>query len=211
MKILFGGTFDPIHIGHIKLALHISSEFAHKVSLLPLGGVPNYKAGPEAKLEDRLSMLSLVEKKYSSQLEIDYTEANNPAYSPTYYTLKQLRQAYGNDMPLFFVIGGDSLLSIETWDNWLKLFELTNFIVAVRPDYPLETMSESLKALLSPRFSKEANPNQAAGQIVFTTFAPIQVSSTQIRRMCKEQQDISNLVIPEIAEYILRHQLYKGN
>ena len=211
MKILFGGTFDPIHIGHIKLALHISNEFSHKVSLLPLGGVPNYKALPEAKLEDRLSMLSLVETRYNSQLEVDYTEANNPDYSPTYFTLKQLRLVYGKDMPLFFVIGGDSLFSIESWDNWQNLFELTNFIVAIRPDYPLETMSANLKALITPRFSNEVNPFQAAGQIVFTTFAPIQVSSTQIRRMCKEQQDISNLVIPEVAEYIFRHQLYKGN
>lgn len=210
MKIFFGGTFDPVHCGHIKLALQVNDEFKYKVNLLPLGGIPNYKSLPEAALADRLAMLKLVKNKYPHQIDIDYTEAANPAYSPTYYTLKHLRSVYGFDLPIYFIIGGDSLISLDTWDNWLELFSLTNFIVAMRPDYPLQKMSKSLTEMVMPRLQSKLKTAQPYGQIIVIDFAPLLISSTKIRQLCKDGKNLDNLVTPEVANYIYTHSLYKA-
>ena len=210
MKILFGGTFDPIHIGHIQLARYVSQQFKHPVSLLPLTGVPNYKQPPQASLQQRLAMLEIVAAKYPDEIKIDYSETQLTEYSPTVTTLRRMRQKELIPEIIYFVIGGDSLVTLDIWDEWRDLLKLTNFIVAMRPDYPLSKMSPQLAAELLPRINTTTNTINAVGEIIITHFTPLEVSSTQIRQCYAMGQEINQLVEPEINHYITQNNLYKG-
>lgn len=211
MKILFGGTFDPLHNGHLDLALQVSQQFQHPVSFMPLSGVPNYKAPPIATIEQRLQMLEIVQQEYPTQLAIEYNEANLIEYSPTVFTLRRLRKIYGNDEPMYFIIGGDSLVSLDKyWDEWQNLFGLTNFIVAMRPDYDLSLMSEQLSQQVTPRITKQCNSMLPSGEIIMIDFAPHPVSSTIIRNELKQNNNVDKFIPQSINNYIIKNQLYKG-
>lgn len=206
MIILFGGTFDPIHNGHLKLALHIASQFNCKVDLLPLNGTPNYKPAPVASLKQRLEMLRLVVTMYPEQLQLNLSETEYPEYSPSYLTLSRLRAKYGKEESFFFIIGGDSLISLTTWDNWKELFNLTNFIVAMRPGYTVENLdNEIIKRLIDIR---NYNQNMPAGQIIITDFTPVDISSTQIRKQQKNLDSIADMVPESVNLYIQQQKLY---
>ncbi len=206
MIILFGGTFDPIHNGHLKLALHIASQFKTKVDLLPLNGTPNYKPAPVASLKQRLEMLELVIAMYPEQLQINLSETEYPEYSPSYLTLSRLRAKYGAKESFYFVIGGDSLISLNTWDNWQELLKLTNFIVAMRPGYLVDNLDQEIASHIVTL--ENYDPNTLAGQIVITDFTPVDISSTLIRANCKIQTDVATLIPEPIFSYIQNNQLY---
>ena len=210
MKIFLGGTFDPIHKAHIQLALTVSNQFEHPVSFLPLAGVPNYKAAPLASKEDRLAMLKLITNKYPDRLDIDYSEINQTEYSPTINTLKKMRKLYGNGLPFFFIIGADSLYSLDSWNNYQELFNLTNFIVINRPGYALNQASPQLIMQIQARTQPTFVKIVPSGQIIFINFKPMPISSTEIRTKCAAKQAIDLLVEPEIAQYIYTNNLYKG-
>jgi len=206
MKILFGGTFDPVHNGHIALALHVAKQFNHPVEFLPLNGVPNYKPAPIASLQQRLAMLEMAIDK-NKLLAIDYSETRIDTYSPTCQTLTRLRQKYGSKEPFYFIIGGDSLLSLETWDNWMELFSLTNLIVAVRQGYELNSLPPAISCRLSDL--NACNLQQAAGQIIVTDFSPVHISSTQIRQNCKQALPLAEMVPVAVENYIKQQNLYR--
>lgn len=210
MKIFFGGSFDPVHNGHLALAVQIATEFDHKVSFMPLTGNPNYKAPPKASLKDRLAMLELIINLYPAQLEIDYHETAYSEYSPTYHSLTRLRKVYGDDEPFYFVIGGDSLVNLTVWDCWQKLFNLTNFIVARREDYPLEMMPEDLKQEVIPRIDKFNGQHSPCGKIYFSNFTPVEISSTMIRNRVSNLLPVNNLIADKVNQYIINHNLYQG-
>ena len=208
LKLIFGGTFDPLHNGHLQLLLHLYQLLGTPISLLPLGGIPSYKAPPQASLAQRLEMLHLIAAQYPEQIEIDTSEALAPSYTPTYLSLQRLRQTHGSAAQLYFILGGDSLVSLDSWDHWRELFTLSNFIVALRPNYSLEQMTPQLKQQVLPRLVPFP-ATEVAGQIILTTFKPLAVSSTQIRHHCAQGLNPSAMVNPEIARYILTHNLYK--
>lgn len=207
MIILFGGTFDPIHNGHLKLALHIANQFKCKVDLLPLNGTPNYKPAPVASLKQRLEMLELVIAMKPEQLQLNLSETEYPEYSPSYLTLSRLRAKYGKEECFFFIIGGDSLISLNTWDNWQELLKLTNFIVAMRPGYLVDNLDQEIaKHIVS---LENYDPNISAGQIVITDFSPVDISSTKIRANCKNNSTITKLIPELVYSYIIQNKLYQ--
>ena len=131
--IIFGGTFDPVHLGHIALAHKLYDVFNQPIIILPTNNPP-YKPATGSTVHQRLDMLKLAFN-HDSRFIIDTREIFSSEYSCTYKTLKAIRKEVGFDIPIFFLIGSDSLITLDTWDNWLELFNLTNFIVAQRPDY----------------------------------------------------------------------------
>ena len=211
MKIFFGGSFDPVHNGHLALALQIAREFQHPVSFMPLNGNPNYKAPPQASLNDRLAMLEQLIADYPEQLAIDRHEAQLAEYTPTFYSLTRLRKIYGDAEPFYFVIGSDSLVNLSIWDCWQQLFGLTNFIVARRPDYPLEMMNAELAAAVLPRIATFEGLPIASGKIYNSDIVPMEISSTMIRQRIKAAQSIDDLVNCKVSNYIYNHNLYQGN
>lgn len=209
MKIFFGGSFDPIHNGHTALANAIAGLFNTEVSLLPISGVPNYKLPPKATVKQRVEMLQIICANLPN-INIDYTEINLHEYSPTIYTLERLRKLYGDTEEFYFIIGSDSLLNLEIWDEWTRLFDYTNFIVAMRPDYNIQKISPSLHQVIHHRITHDINQRAKYGKIIFVPFTPTDISSTQIRELIKKGSDISDLVDPQIHQYIIKNNLYKG-
>lgn len=206
MKVFFGGTFDPIHNGHIKLALHISKTLNAKVSLMPNSGIPNYKPKPIANEYERLDMLDIIANKYSQYIDIELDEIKHKLFSPSVDTLKRLRKVYSENTSFWFVIGGDSLISLNIWDNWQELFGLTNFIVAMRPKYKISDAPEFLQKEIQKRICTEIS-SKPYGQIYLTNFSPIDISSTEIRNNIISSK-VNSLLDEDVYKYIINHNLY---
>lgn len=206
IKIFFGGTFDPIHNGHIKLALHINNILNAKVSLMPNSGTPNYKPKPLANEKMRLEMLEIIKNKYTTKIDIELNELEHKKFSPSVDTLRRLRKKYGENTPFWFIIGGDSLINLNTWDNWRDLFKLTNFIVAMRPKYQISDAAIELQNEIKFRLCNEISLKNS-GQIYLTDFSPIDISSTEIRHNIMSS-NVNYLLDNEVYKYIINNNLY---
>jgi nicotinate-nucleotide adenylyltransferase len=131
-------------------------------------------------------------------------------YIPSVVSLKTLRDNIGYERAVYFLIGEDSLLSLDTWDNWQELFNLTNFIVALRPGYNLEQMSKTLAHEYNRRLSS-LKVTAPYGQIYLLDFKPLDISSTTIRNNIANDLPIENMVDPKVAQYIKDNKLYINN
>ncbi len=206
--ILFGGTFNPLHNGHMIIAIKLYSLFQHPITFLPTG-IPPYKAAPLTTATDRLNMLNLA-LEHDNRFLINTSEIDKDEFCYTYNTLSIIRNEVGHATPVFFIIGSDSLVSLDTWDNWKLLLELTNFIVIKRQNYNESLMANELITEFTKRKTNDLTNFKASnhGQFFVVDFEPIDISSTQIRNMVTEHQSIENLVPSKIATYINNQQLY---
>ena len=205
--VIIGGTFDPIHIGHLEMANHLLSIFNTKITFMPTS-IPTYKEPPKANSTDRLNMLKLA-LDGQPDFQIDTREIESPNYCHTYQTLSEIRSEIGYDIPLYFLIGGDSLQSLDTWDYWNKLHEITHFIVAKRSGYSTNYIkSPELKLLFKNRQSSELKDLQNSGAFYMLNFTPTDISSTTIRNKVKNHEDIKPYVTQSVASYIEKHHLY---
>jgi nicotinate-nucleotide adenylyltransferase len=205
--VIIGGTFDPIHIGHLEMANHLLSIFNTKITFMPTS-IPNYKEPPKANNTDRLNMLKLA-LDGQPDFQIDTREIEAPNYCPTYQTLSEIRSEIGYDIPLYFLIGGDSLQSLDTWDYWDKLPDITHFVVANRSGYSTNDIkSPELKLLFKNRQSSDLKELQNSGGFYMLNFTPTNISSTTIRNKVKNHEDINPYVTQSVARYIEKHHLY---
>jgi nicotinate-nucleotide adenylyltransferase len=205
--IILGGTFDPIHNGHTLLAEALHTTFGQNIVIVPTAP-PNYKEPPHTTVEQRMDMLELATKD-KSYFIIDSHEMFEQEYTPTVKSLKALREKIGYDKPIHFLIGEDSLVSLDTWDHWQELFNLTNFIVAMRPGSDLNQMSEQLKLEFTKRTTCNVKSlHEPYGQIYILNFTPHDISSTKIRSNCRQNLPIDNMVDPKVASYIKENKLY---
>ncbi|HLX54587.1 MAG TPA: nicotinate (nicotinamide) nucleotide adenylyltransferase, partial [Aquella sp.] len=169
---------------------------------------PNYKEPPKTTATQRLEMLKLALND-DQRFIIDTHEMFEQEYIPTVKSLKALREKIGYDKPIHFLIGEDSLVSLDTWDNWQELFNLTNFIVAMRPGYNLDQMSEQLKLEFTKRTTCNIkNLTGPYGHIYILNFTPHDISSTRIRNNCRENLPIDDMVDTKVAKYIKDNKLY---
>lgn len=206
--ILFGGTFDPIHNGHLKIADRVFKQFQAPIIFMPTA-IPNYKSKPLASNQDRLNMLELAIND-NPHYAIDRFEIDQDIYSPSYKTLSHFRDKLGSTTPIYYIIGADSLVTLDSWDSWQDLFNLTNFIVLNRPGYSYEMMSRSLKNIFEARKSSNYEDLSIAyGKIYLLDFELSDISSTHIRACAKNGQNIEQYTPPAVAKYVLKHKIYK--
>ncbi len=206
--IIFGGTFDPIHNGHLQLAEQLYKTFKSPITFMPTG-IPPYKKPPQASNLQRLDMLHLAISSHP-EYQIDTREINGCTYSYTYKTLQNLRLEVGSDILIYFVIGSDSLITLDTWHEWETLLKFTHFIVAFRNGYKINTFkSAKLKKIFIKNSTTDLNNlSTPYGKFYMLNFTPQDVSSTLIRQMVYNHQDISQLVPPNINAYITQQKLY---
>jgi len=144
---LFGGTFDPIHYGHLRPVEQLAREIhLDKVVLIP-NNVPPHRPQPEASAEQRLAMLQLAIEG-NPLFAIDQRELRRDTPSYTIETLETLRKEYGNVTPLAFIIGQDSLLSLHKWHRWEALLNFCHLVVMRRPGYAQELETPALQCWL---------------------------------------------------------------
>jgi nicotinate-nucleotide adenylyltransferase len=212
---LLGGTFNPVHLGHIRAALEVKRRFRlEKVLFIPSSIPPHKRPKAIASAEDRLRMVGLAcrgrKGLSASPIEI---KAGGTSYS--ILTLdKILRRFPGGEV--FFILGLDAFLEIDAWRDCRRVLEQCHFIVISRPGYDLARARQVLRGSLASRMSElgqedsAEEPLQAGPRIFLVPIAALDISSTDIRRRARCGEPLRGLVPPAVETYIRRHRLYQG-
>ena len=190
---VFGGLFDPVHLGHLRLAQEIVAKASLKGVMLTLSAVPPHRTETAVvSFEHRLAMLMLAVEEYD-KLAVSDIERRLSAPSYTVQTLQALKKRFP-DRSFCFIIGADNLKTFTTWHLWQEILEISHLLVGVRPGAKLE-------------IPKELPPDRVR---VFDT-PPIDISSTVVRQRIQDgaqASELAELVPSRVVEYIMRHRLY---
>jgi nicotinate-nucleotide adenylyltransferase len=210
---LFGGTFDPIHFGHLRLATELAEAFhLQQVIFLP-AGLPYHRGrGAHATNEQRLTMVKLATAR-DARFDVDDRELRREGPTYTYDTLAEIRKERGAELPIVFLTGSDAFGKVDTWHRWTELFDLAHFVVAIRADdatwqskgpgaFPREAWP---RITLNPRELLSA----PSGRIVTFSMTPIAISSTAIRTLAGEGASIRYLTPDPVVEFVRSHNLYR--
>ena len=211
---LFGGTFDPVHCGHLRVALDTAMALGlPEVRLIP-SKTPVHRQAPGASVRDRLTMLRLaVATDASGTLAVDDRELHRNTPSYTVLTLDSLRAEFPA-RPLLWLIGVDAFLQLTSWHQWPRLFELAHFVVLNRPGF---AQAEVLSAALAPVWQGRLTTDAAAlatrthGLVYLHRVAPQAISATEIRNKIAagaSDEALTSLLPAPVLSYIRAHQLY---
>jgi nicotinate-nucleotide adenylyltransferase len=206
---LLGGTFDPIHHGHLQLALAACQELdLEQVKLIPCYRSP-HKNQPIANPEDRFNMvkLAITEKPYFS---VDDYEIKNQKPSYSIDTLQAMRATLGEKTPFCWIMSMDAFLKFDLWHRWQEIPKLAHLAIANRPGSE-KISSPPILDLLNDRqiFNKDLLATAPAGHIILFTMPPNPISATEIRNLIRNDKDASNLVPKAVWEYICSRKLYR--
>lgn len=214
MLICYGGTFDPVHNGHLTIARTVRDALSAQVALLPAHDPP-HKGPTRADSVQRAEMLALAVDGEPG-IWVDRREMNRDGPSWTVDTLDQLRSELGVDAPIAWLIGADSLLQLASWHRWRRLFELAHIVVVDRPGAAVDAEALRMRA---PEVFNEVRPRwRDPVQLAATAhggFARVpmpvlrQESSTELRRRIRDGEPWQDWVPPAVAAYIVRHGLYQ--
>jgi nicotinate-nucleotide adenylyltransferase len=204
---LLGGTFDPIHIGHLRLALELKSALdLAEVRFIPLHSPP-HRAPPRASPQQRLRMLELALDGVPG-LSVDARELQRAGISYTVETLQSLRAEVGNT-PVCLLMGMDAFRLLRTWHRWNDLLEYAHLAVAKRPGMEPDNLEASLAALLHRRAGRPVDLHaQPAGLIVFQDIPQLDVSASHIRAEIARGREPHFLVPEPVLAYIQQERLY---
>lgn len=217
LLVLYGGTFDPIHNGHLAIARLVRDTVQASVHLMPSADPP-HRSRPGATAAQRARMLDLAVAGETG-LHVDRRELARESRSYTFETLTALREGEGERRPVALVIGADSFLGLPTWQNWQALFGLCHFIVAERPGHDLEAPwpPELVRAVAGRLTTDPATLRQAPAGRVLRLRHPLRPeSATAIREGVARAEAGGDAhwrqwVPAAVAAYIDRHALYRGD
>ena len=196
---ILGGTFDPVHYGHIALAEDAVREAGlHEVVMIPARIQPFKQDREYASGEDRFNMLALAAGK-DDHITVSKYELQQESISYTYLTLRHMQEFFGEDTRLYFITGTDSFLKIDTWMNAEELLNNYSYIIGTRPGYRQDEYQEALRRITSAYGTEVISMNKTE----------LDISATQIRQMVAEGKPINDLVPPEVERYIREHGLYR--
>ena len=202
---IFGGTFDPIHYGHLRSALELNELFElNHVRLIPCAQ-PVHRDLPKTTAIQRLNMLQLATQNQTDFI-VDDRELQRTAGSYTFDTLTTLHRDYPEKTLLLF-IGSDAFNEFTTWFKWRELFDLAHVVVTTRPNSALNPLNDYLKNRLTN--DKESLKNERAGRLFFQQITQLEISATEIRGMIVAQQNPRFLLPDVVIDYITQHQLYQ--
>jgi nicotinate-nucleotide adenylyltransferase len=209
---LFGGTFNPIHLGHLRAGLEVQERFSlDRVLYLP-AAVPPHKATRELpSFAHRLKMVRLAVEG-QSRLKTSDAEFKRPGKSYSIQTVRSFHRAFPRGADLFFILGLDAFLEISTWKDYRQLFELCHFIVLDRPGVSRRRLPEFLLREISSEFipcPRERRFLHPGGYSVYwAAITRMDISSTFIRGLRRQGKTIDYLVPEAVKEYILKKRLY---
>lgn len=209
MRVFYGGTFDPVHCGHLHIARDARDHLAVVIRLMPAADPP-HRAAPGASAGHRARMLDLAVAG-ERDLLVDRCELlrDTPSYSVE--TLRGIRAEFGVDAPVALLIGADSLAGLPQWKDWQALFELAHFVVAARPGVDIDRhLSAPLQAVLDGRWTDAVADLESApaGRVLCLPNRLHPGSATDIRERIAAGEPWQKLVPAPVAEYIVQHQLY---
>lgn len=207
---IFGGTFDPIHFGHLRLAEEAREHLGLGSVLWIPAGQPPHRGAPRVTAGQRLEMVRLATlDNRSFRIDASEVETERPSY--TVPTLERLRAEHGPEQPLVLLVGADAFAGLPGWHRWRDLFSLAHIAVSHRPGFPVE--AGSLPAELAQEYAARRGDaggwDAPAGGIVTFAMTQLAISATQIRQLLANRRSPRYLLPAAVLEYIDQNQLYR--
>ena len=217
---LFGGTFNPIHSGHLRIANEIRERFSlDSIIFIPAGTPPHKVSKKIINPAHRLRMVELAVAPYK-YFTVSSIEVYRHGLSYSIDTVRALQNELGDSAELFFITGIDAFLEIRTWKDAEMLLELCNFIVIQRPGYRFDELkrielpallgvsSSELESLDSGELSRLSIPLTEKCSLFLERITPCDISSTELRRLIHDSKEVKNLLPENVMSYIIEQGLY---
>ncbi|MFZ5508626.1 MAG: nicotinate-nucleotide adenylyltransferase [Pseudomonadota bacterium] len=208
---IMGGTFDPVHFGHLRLAEEARQALGLARVLWIPAGQPPHRAAPGVAAEDRLQMVRLAVAR-NSHFQVDDAEVRSAAPSYSVATLERLRALHGPQRPLVLLLGSDAFTGLPTWHRWEELFALAHIGVATRPGYELtaSALPPPLAHHCATRLTAEGArlARQPAGCIATFAMTALAISASAIRAAIAAGRSVAYLLPDSVLDYIETKGLY---
>lgn len=205
---IFGGTFDPVHFGHLRPALEVQQALGlNEVRFIP-AGQPPHRETPYASTPQRLSMLrAAIEDQPGFVVDERELRREGPSYMVD--TLASLREEVGQT-PLCLILGYDAFLGLPGWHQWNSLIELAHLVITHRPGWNHDELEDALQSLVKQcETGVERLSEQAAGGLLFVPVTQLDISATIIREQIRAGQDIRYLLPDTVYRIIREQKLYR--
>ena len=208
LLVLFGGSFDPVHLAHVGLVEGVSGLLSpDQIRVLPCH-IPPHKPGLHASVAHRLAMLRLAFS-HMPAVVIDEREVSSSKVSYSFDSVSEIRQEVGATASVCFLLGEDSWVNFSQWHRWQEILQRVNLLVVKRPG----AASESCPQAISDYAAEHSVPygdiaRYACGKVAFLPVPERDIASTQVREGIKNDEDLQAHVPAFVADYIQRHALY---
>ena len=205
---IYGGTFDPVHFGHLRPALEVQQALGlNEVRFIPTGQPP-HRDMPHATAAQRLAMLRAAIDDQSGFV-VDEREVQRAGLSYMVDTLASLRTELGT-VPLCLILGYDAFLNLTSWHQWQRLLELAHLVITHRPGWNHDNLGAELQTLVQQHAMTMAQLSQAsAGGVTFVEVTQLDISATRIRELVHAGQDIRYLLPESVYRMIREQNLYR--
>ncbi|MBW2063446.1 MAG: nicotinate-nucleotide adenylyltransferase [Deltaproteobacteria bacterium] len=211
---ILGGTFDPIHLGHLRVAEEVGEDFElQKVYLIPAAVPPHKEGKPITPFHHRLEMTRIAAEE-SPLLEALDLEGRRQGLSYSIDTLREFHRLYGEHLDLYFILGMDAFLEIGTWKEYGNLFHYANFLVISRPGFHSEEIGAYLSTLgmdFRPGGEKTTFIVSSGNRVIYKRATLIDISSTEIRKRVSRNKSIRFLVPEKVRKYIIQKGLFRDH
>lgn len=210
---ILGGTFDPIHHGHLQLAQEVAEALTLSVVRFVPGGTPPHRALPQTPVADRVAMVKLAIEG-NPLFVLDERETRREGKSYTFDTLNELRAEFGAACPLVLILGADAFLGFTAWYRWQEIFGLAHIAVAHRPGAALDEMPAALAREFAQRRGSDpqAVHRAPAGVILEVPITALEISATQVRAMISAstaaRRSARYLLPAAVLDYINTNHLF---
>lgn len=209
---ILGGTFDPIHFGHLRVAEEMGEELGlERVYLIPAALPPHKDGQPVTSFQHRMAMTRIAVEGSPLLKALDL-EGRRQGRSYSIETLREFRQIVEGNFGLYFIIGMDAFLEIGTWREYEALFDCANFLVINRPGFQRQELEPFLKSLkVGFRRDGEQFVVPSGNHLIFKEATLMDISSTDIRDRVGQGKTIRFMLPETVREYIMKHKLYNPN
>jgi len=207
---VLGGTFDPVHIGHLRGALEVAETLGLDEVRLAPNFRPPHREAPNSSAQDRLAMVRLAVQDVPP-LAVDARELERDRPSYTLDTLESLREELDQQDQIHLIVGWDAFCGLPSWHRWEELLDHCHILVMQRPDADSDA-PQALRDLLAARSVNDPLAlSGRSGQIAFVWQAPLEVSATRIRQFLASGRSVRFLVPDAVLAYINAHGLYRAS